>query len=76
MLVDSLYSDEVLSDDEGVTDVDVILAKHDSSDEGSLAVSGGEEGDTCGSDTDSDISNMALLSFCSERRTMIVVKPI
>ena len=63
----------MFSDDEGVTDTDIILAKHDSS-----AVIDGEEGNTCGSDTDSDISNMAALSFCSESQTQgrKVVKPI
>ena len=68
-----------MSDAEGDNDDDdVILTKCDSSDKGSSAVSDGEKADSSGSDTDDDIANLALLSFCGEKRTQRgrIVKPI
>ena len=58
-------------------DGDVNLAKCDSSDEGFSAASDGEEADGSGSDTDNDIANLELLSFCGEKRTQRgrIVKP-
>ena len=62
--VASSTSDEAFSDAEGDTDAgDVILAKCDSSDEGSSAEGDGEKADSSRSDTDDDIANLALLFF-------------